>query len=205
MQCIFYLGYKPMKKRMRITTLAIIILSSSLVLFTTATQRANATLLFEPIVLAALETIEVIVVNLSRNISEMADDIGVMADRILLMADEIGEMSDHIVHTEELMVAAVSENTASSLILSPVEGTVVYSSIPVQISLSTEKSEYLLFISNQADMSGATNALVQNNDTSIAWSRVTDFATGNKLYIAVKTIETTSNSEFSNTVMLNLN
>lgn len=187
-----------MKKRMRITTFAVILMSSSLVLFTATTQRANATLLFEPIVLAALETIESVVVSLS-------NDIGVMADRILLMADEIGEMSDRIVHTEELMIAASSESTASSLILSPTEGTVVYSSIPVQISLSTEKSEYLLYISNQADMSGATNALVQNNDTSTAWSRVADFATGDKLYIAVKTIGTTSNSEFSNTVMLNLN
>lgn len=53
-------------------------------------------------------------------------------------------------------------------------------------------------------MSGATNALVQNGYTSTAWSRVTDFSSGEKIYIAVQTIGTTSNSELSNTVMLNL-
>ncbi|MCW9048639.1 MAG: hypothetical protein OQK46_11220 [Gammaproteobacteria bacterium] len=53
-------------------------------------------------------------------------------------------------------------------------------------------------------MSGATIALVQNSDTSIAWSRVTDFATGNKLYIAVKTVSGTNSSDFLNMVMLNL-
>lgn len=190
-----------MKKRMHVAILAAVLLSSSLVVFTITTQRANAfTFLdpFESTVVAALESMETIVLSLS-------NDIGTMADRILIMADKIGEMSDRIVHTEEVLVAAASESTASSLILSPIEATQVYSTTPIQISLSSEKTEYLLYISNNADMSGATNALVQNGDTSVAWSRVADFATGNKLYIAVKTIGTTSNSEFSNTVLLNLN
>jgi len=54
-------------------------------------------------------------------------------------------------------------------------------------------------------MSGSTNALVQDGDTSIAWSRVADFATGDKLYIAIRTVDDNTSSDFSNTVMLNLN
>jgi len=38
-------------------------------------------------------------------------------------------------------------------------------------------------MSNNADMSGSTNALVQNGDTSTAWSRVADYVTGSKIYI----------------------
>lgn len=197
-----------MKKHLRVATFTAILLTSSLVLFTATTQRANALIFtdpFETLVVASLETIETLILALSTDIGSMADRILVMADNIVIMADQIGDMSDRIVHTEELMVAAATDVTASSLILSPVEGTQVYSTTPIQISLSTEKLEYLLYISNNADMSGATNALVQNGDTSVAWSRVADFATGNKIYIAVQTIGATSNSELSNTVMLNLN
>jgi len=106
----------------------------------------------------------------------LSSDTGIMADRI-------GDMADRIVYTE---------------------GTIVTRTSPISISLSSQKTDYLLYISNNADMSGATNALVQNSDTSIAWGRVADFATGNKLYIAVKTVGRTTSSDFSNTVMLNL-
>lgn len=189
-----------MKKYMRTTRFSAVILAFSLILFAATPQRANALFFFDPfesVVTSTLNIIETLVQSLSK-------DIGSMADRILVMADKIGEMSDRIVHTEELMVAAASKSTVSNLILSPAEGTFVSPSIPIQISLSSEKIDYLLYISNQADMSGSTNALVQNGDTSVAWSRITDFATGNKIYIAVKTIEANSNSDFSNTVMLTL-
>lgn len=197
-----------MKKRSRITIFSAVLLSSSLILFTATTQRANAFIFtdpFEAVIVASLETMETLIQSLSTDIGTMADRILVMADNIGIMADRIGDMSDRIVHTEELLVSIATENNASSLILSPVEATQVYSTVPVQISLSTEKLEYLLYISNNADMSGATNALVQNGDTSVAWSRVAEFASGERIYIAVQTIGTTSNSELSNTVMLNLN
>ena len=187
-----------MKKHTRLAAFGIILLSSS-VIFTASTHNARALVLdtFETLVLASLDTIETLVLGLS-------DDIGLMADRILLMSEDIGEMADRIVYTEELIISGFSEGGISSLILSPVEGTLVTTTTPIDIALSSAKTDYLLYISNNADMSGATNALVQNNDTSIAWSRVADFATGNKLYIAVRTVGDTSSSDYSNTVMLNL-
>lgn len=188
-----------MKKQIRVTAFAALLLSSSLVLFTVTAKDANASILdpFEAAVLASLQTIETVVLGLS-------NDIGLMADRILEMADKIGDMSDRIVHTEELIVAASSNNVITSLIISPVEGAQVYTSIPVEIALSSGKTEYILYMSNNADMSGSTNALVQNGDTSTAWSRVADYVTGSKIYISIKTVDETGSSDFSNTVMLNL-
>ncbi len=201
-----------MQKRTRLASFAAILLLS-LTLFMASSQRANAFFFdpFENMVEVSLNTIENLMLTLSDDIGTMADrilvmadNIGIMADRILIMADKIGEMSDRIVYTEELLVSAISDSGISSLIISPVEGTVVNRTTPIAISLSSQKTDYLLFISNNADMSAATNALVQNGDTSIAWSRVNDFATGNKLYIAVKTVGGTTSSDFSNTVMLQL-
>ena len=48
------------------------------------------------------------------------------------------------------------------------------------------------------------NALVQNGDTTTAWNRLADYVTGDKIYIAVKTVDLNGSSDFSNTVMLNL-
>lgn len=194
-----------MQKRTRFATLGVILLSSS-ILFTASTRPANAWFFdpFENMVESALTTIENIVLGLSSDIGTMADRILIMSDNIGLMADRIGEMSDRIVYTEELLLSAITDSGVSSLITSPTEGAVVTRTIPVNITLSSQKTDYLLYISNNADMSAATNALVQNSDTSIAWSRVDDFATGTKLYIAVKTVGGTTSSDFSNTVMLNL-
>ncbi|MCW8934434.1 MAG: hypothetical protein OQK98_06895 [Gammaproteobacteria bacterium] len=194
-----------MQKRTRIATFGVILLSSS-ILFTASTKTANAWFFdpFENMVETALNSIENIILGLSSDIGTMADRILVMSDNIGLMADRIGEMADRIVYTEELMLSAITDSGVSSLITSPTEGSIVSRTTPVIITLSSQKTDYLLYISNNADMSGATNALVQNSDTSIAWSRVTDFATGNKLYIAVKTVGGTTSSDFSNTVMLNL-
>ena len=194
-----------MQKRARLATFGVILLSS-LILFMASSQRANAWFFdpFENMVESTLNTMENIILGLSDDIGTMADRILVMSDNIGLMADRIGEMADRIVYTEELMVSAITDSGISSLITSPLEGTVVTRTTPVDILLSSQKTEYLLYISNNADMSAATNALVQNNDTSIAWSRVADFSTGNKLYIAVRTVGGTTSSDFSNTVMLNL-
>ena len=182
------------------------ILLLSLTLFMASSQRANAWLFdpFESMVEISLSTIENIVLGLSDDILSMADNIGIMADRILVMADKIGEMSDRIVYTEELMLSAISDSGVSSLITSPTEGTIVNRSVPINISLSSQKVDYILYISNNADMSASTNALVENADTTIAWNRVSDFATGSQLYIAVRTVGGTTSSDFSNTVMLNL-
>jgi len=194
-----------MQKRTRMATFGVILLSSA-ILFTASTRPANAWFFdpFENMVESSFQTMENIVLGLSSDIGTMADRILIMSDNIGLMADRIGEMADRIVYTEELMVSAISDSGISSLITSPTEGTIVNSTTPISISLSSQKTNYLLYISNNADMSGATNALVQNGDTSIAWGRVADFATGNKLYIAVKTLGGTTSSDFSNTVMLNL-
>ncbi len=174
-----------MKKHFRVATLSIA-LFSSLFMFMATSQRANADFLstFEVTVLASLETIE-------KTVLQLSTDIGTMADRI--------------VHTEELIVSMASDGGISSLITYPTEGTYVTATTPITITLSSEKRDYLLYISNNADMSGSTNALVQDGDTSIAWSRVADFATGDKLYIAIRTVDDNTSSDFSNTVMLNLN
>lgn len=194
-----------MQKRTRIATFGVILLSSA-ILFTASTRPVNAWFFdpFENMVESTLQTMENIILGLSNDIGMMADRILVMSDNIGLMADRIGEMADRIVYTEELMVSAITDSGISSLIMSPTEGTTVTRITPISISLSSQKTDYLLYISNNADMSGATNALVQNSDTSIAWGRVTDFATGTKLYIAVRTVGGTTSSDFSNTVMLNL-
>jgi len=194
-----------MHKRTRITTFGVILLSSA-ILFTASTKPANAWFFdpFENMVETTLQTMENIILGLSSDIGIMADRILIMSDNIGLMADRIGDMADRIVYTEELMLSAITDSGISSLIMSPTEGTIVTRTSPISISLSSQKTDYLLYISNNADMSGATNALVQNSDTSIAWGRVADFATGNKLYIAVKTVGRTTSSDFSNTVMLNL-
>ena len=194
-----------MQQRTRLAAFGLVLLSSS-ILFTASTQNARALIFntFETLILSSLQTTETLILELSDDIGAMANRISEMADRILLMSDDIGEMADRIVHTETLIINGFSESGISSLILSPVEGTLVSATTPIDITLSSESTDYLLFISNNADMSGSTNALVQNNDTSIAWSRVTDFATGTKLYIAVRTVGDAASSDFSNTVMLNL-
>jgi len=194
-----------MQQRTRLAAFGLILLSSG-ILFTASTQNARALIFntFETLILSSLQTTETLILELSDDIGAMANRISEMADRILLMSDDIGEMADRIVHTETLIINGFSESGISSLILSPVEGTLVSATTPIDITLSSESTDYLLFISNNADMSGSTNALVQNNDTSIAWSRVTDFATGTKLYIAVRTVGDAASSDFSNTVMLNL-
>lgn len=194
-----------MQLRTRLATIGSVLLLST-VLFMGTTQRANAFFFdpFENMVESMLETIETITVTISNDIGDMADNIGLMADRILVMADKIGEMSERIVYTEELMLSVISERGVSSLITSPIEGDYVTHNLPIDIVLSSQKLDYVLYISNNADMSGSTNALVQNGDTSTAWSRVADFTTGTKLYIAVKTVGDTASSDFSNTVMVNL-
>lgn len=201
-----------MQLRTRLATIGSVLLLST-VLFMGTTQRANAFFFdpFETMVESMLETIETTTLTIAKDIGDMADrilvmadNIGLMADRILVMADKIGEMSDRIVYTEELMLSVISERGVSSLITSPIEGDYVSRDLPIDIVLSSQKVDYVLYISNNADMSGSTNALVLNGDTSTAWSRVADFATGAKLYIAVKTVGDTASSDFSNTVMLNL-
>lgn len=134
----------------------------SLVLFMASSQRAHAWFFdpFENMVETSLQTMQNLVLGLSSDIGSMADNIGIMADRILLMADKIGEMADRIVYTEELLISALSDSGVSSLITSPAEGSYVNIATPVEITLSSQKSDYLLYISNNADMSGATNALV---------------------------------------------
>jgi hypothetical protein len=187
-----------MQKRKRINTIGTVLISST-ILFAASSGTANAWFFdtFENIVEMSLNTIQNIVLGLSDDIGEMSDDIGTMADRI-------GEMADRIVHTEELMMSAVSNNSVSSLITWPTEGATAYRTMPIDITLSSQKTTYILYMSNNADMSGATNALVQNGNTYNAWNRVADFATSDKLYIAVKTVDANSSSDFSNTVMLNL-
>ena len=175
----------------------ILLASAALFSISTSNARANIVSTFETVALASLTTIQTTVLSLSA-------DIGTMADRILVMADKIGVMADRIVHTEELMVSLVNQQGTSTLIMSPTEGASVSKYNPIQLSLSNNPQSYILYISNKADMSGSTNALVTSGNTANAWSRVPSFATGNSVYIAVKSADGIASSDLSNTVKVNL-
>jgi len=53
--------------------------------------------------------------QLSKDIGEMADKIGKMADRILVMADKIGDMADRIVETQRIESQNVALTQANIL------------------------------------------------------------------------------------------
>ncbi len=186
-----------MTKLTRAKTVGIVLLASSSIFFV---SNARATLFspFEAMVLASMNTIQTTVLALS-------SDIGTMADRILVMADKIGVMADRIVHTEQLMISLVNQNGTSTLITYPTEGAYVSTYSPIQLTLSNNPQSYILYISNKADMSGSTNALVVGGNTTSAWSRVPGFATSNTVYIAVKSADGLASSDLSNTVKVNLN
>lgn len=186
-----------MTKLTRAKIAGIVLIASSSILFV-PNARAVFFSSFETLALASLTTIQTTVLKLS-------SDIGLMADRILVMADKIGVMADRIVHTEELMVSLVNQNGTSTLITYPTEGTYVSTYSPIQLTLSNNPQSYILYISNKADMSGSTNALVVGGNTTAAWSRVPGFATGNTVYIAVKSADGVASSDMSNTVKVMLN
>jgi hypothetical protein len=189
-----------MTKLTRAKAAGIILLASSAI-FTLSSSNARASIFytpFETIVLASMTTMQTMVLQLST-------DIGSMADRILVMADKIGVMADRIVHTEQLMVSLVNQNGTSTLITSPADGTSVSKYVPIQLTLSNNPQSYILYISNKADMSGSTNALVVGGYTAAAWSRLPDFATSNTVYIAVKSADGLASSDLSNTVKVILN
>jgi hypothetical protein len=153
--------------------------------------------------------------RLSDDIGDMSDRIGTMADRILTMADNIGIMADRIVKTEELMASTLLELTGNNgsvvttggpvtMINVPVENDSVSLSAPIAITLSGGYPDYILYMSNNSDLSGATNVLVKANDTTAAWNRAADYATGSQLFLAVKAVEGSSIGTISNTVKVNL-
>ncbi|MDO9009782.1 MAG: hypothetical protein Q7U80_16320 [Thiobacillus sp.] len=72
------------------------------------------------------------------------------------------------------------------------------------MSLSNSPQSYIRYISNKADMSGSTHALVVDGNTSDAWDRVPDFATSSTVYITVKSANGLASSDLSNTVKINL-
>jgi len=179
-----------MTKLTRAKTVGIALLASSAIFFV-SNARATFFSPFETMVLASMTTFQTTVLALSTDIGLMADKIGVMADRI--------------VHTEQLMVSLVNQNGTSTLITSPTEGAYVSTYAPIQLTLSNNPQSYILYISNKADMSGSTNALVVGGNTTSAWSRVPGFATSNTVYIAVKSADGLASSDLSNTVKVNLN
>lgn len=179
-----------MSKLTRVKTVGIVLLVSSAILFA-SNARATFFSPFETMVLASMNTIQTTVLQLSTDIGTMADKIGVMADRI--------------VHTEQLMVSLVNQNGTSTLITSPADGAYVSMYAPIQLTLSNNPQSYILYISNKADMSGSTNALVVGGNTTTAWSRVPGFATSNTVYIAVKSADGLASSDLSNTVKVILN
>lgn len=188
------------------TQAASIVLLASATAFTLTPGTVRAAFLssFETVALASLSTIQTTVLKLSSDIGLMANRILLMAEEIGEMADKIGVMADRIVHTEELMVSLVNQNGTSTLITAPVEGAQVSKYQPIQLTLSNQPQSYILYISNNADMSGSTNALVVDGNTANAWSRVPGFATGASVYIAVKSADGQASSDMSNTVKVNL-
>jgi hypothetical protein len=146
--------------------------------------------------------------TMATTMTTTSTDIGTMADRILIMADNIGIMADRIVETEVLMADLVRDVTdsqgPSTLLTLPIEGDFVALSSPLNISLSDDSVDYVLFMANTADMELATNILVSGGDSSIAIDRATSYATGEQRYLAVKAINGDIMGPLSNTVMVNL-
>lgn len=199
-----------MKKKSRLISLTLVTLTAT-TLFLSSPKPARALLVwtsYETMVESMLTLITTSMDSMTTTMTTISTDIGSMADRILIMADNIGIMADRIVETEVLMADLVRDVTdaqgPSTLLTAPLEGDLVALSSPINISLSTGSVNYVLFMSNTADMALATNILVTGGDSSIAIDRATAYATGAQLYIAVKDINGDTMGPLSNTVMLNL-
>lgn len=199
-----------MKMKSRLTTLTLVALTAS-TLFLSSPKPAQAFFVWSPfeiMVESMLTLMNNSMDNMTTSMTTISTDIGTMADRILIMADNIGIMADRIVETEVLMTDLVRDVTdsqgQSTLLTLPIEGDLVALSYPMNISLSNGASDYVLFISNTADMELATNILVTGGDSSIATDRATAYATGEQLYLAVKAINNNTMGPISNTVMINL-
>ncbi len=198
-----------MLKKSRLLTFVAVVLTAS-TLFFAAPKPARAFFFdpFENMVESILNLMNETMNSMLASMLTLSDDIGTMADRILIMSDNIGIMADRIVTTEQLMADLVRDVTdsqgPSALITSPYEGDLVSLSSPLNIILSNGSANYVLFMSNTADMDAATNILVQEGDTTPATDRAASYATGNQLYIAVKAINVDTMGPISNTVMINL-
>lgn len=198
-----------MTKKSRLITVAMVMLSLFTVLIGSPKPvRAYLGSSFDSMVESMLSAMNNTMDDMMTTMLTLSNDVGTMSDRILVMADNIGIMADRIVTTEELLADLVRDITdskgPSALIISPAEGAVVDLSLPMDITLSTGADDYVLFMSNTADMAAATNILVQDGDTGPATNRALDYATGNQLYIAVKAIDGDTMGPISNTVMINI-
>jgi hypothetical protein len=198
------------KKSRIIVTVATVIFTVSTV-FAFSPKPAHAFFFwnpFEQMVGTMLTAMTTTMDNMMKTMLTLSDDIGTMADRILIMADKIGTMADRIVSTEHLMADLVRDVTnskgPSSLVAAPVEGCTVNLNSPINITLSNGSDDYVLFMSNSADMAVATNVMVLNGDTVPATDRAINYATGNQLYIAVKPLNGDIMGPISNTVMINI-
>lgn len=156
--------------------------------------------------------------KLSDDIGAMADRIGEMADRILVMADKIGEMADRIVETEKIMTdtmlqmqdqmndlaAGTNAATASQVTLNTEYGSTVYGT--PEIVISDGAGEYLLYVSGSMQMNDdAVSVLIRSQaDLEKLWPQLVGLGVDGQIYIAVKSINSTSISSLSNVVMLNL-
>lgn len=198
-----------MKIKARIITFALVLFAST-TLFLASPKPARAFLFdpFETMVEDMLTLINTGMDNMMTTMLTLSADIGTMADRILVMSDNIGLMSDRIVDTEQLMADLVLDVTdaqgPSALLIAPTEAELVNLSYLLDIVLSNGASDYVLFLSNTAEMDPVTNVLVSNGDTFAATNRARDYATGNQLYIAVKALAEDTMGPISNTVMINI-
>jgi hypothetical protein len=198
-----------MKMKFRIIPFALVLFASS-TLFLASPKPARAFLFdpFEIMVEGMLTLINTGMNNMMTTMLSLSDDIGTMAGRILVMSDNIGLMADRIVETEQLMADLVRDVTdaqgPSALLLAPTEGELVNLSSLLDIALSNGASDYILFLSNTAEMDPATNVLVSSGDTSAATARARDYATGGQLFIAAKALNGDTMGPISNTVMINI-
>jgi hypothetical protein len=191
------------------TSIFFVILIISGTLFFATIKPAQAFFFnpFQNMIQGMLGSMERIILTLSR-------DIGMMSNRILMMSDRIGTMADRIIKTEERMLEAIKPLNHSktdrlpkmipmTIIILPKEGEFVSLDRPLKLHLS-QKGNYILYISNQANMAHATNAFVKDHDTSAAWDRAKIFTSEENIYIAIKMIGQNYSNEYSNIVKLSL-
>ena len=138
--------------------------------------------------------------------SKLADDIG-------KMSLQIGVMADRIVNTEQMMAGLVRDlaNKAparqsvslNSITLDIDYGTVASLNEAPSMAISNGATEYTLYVSTSIMIDSDTNAgiaISQNVDFSDVWADVIASTNANKIYIAVKTPQST----ISNVVLINL-
>ena len=146
-----------------------------------------------------LERLEIAMETMLR----FSDDIGIMADRIVktmeLLSETLLKLKEAGDCDNATYAGVVGKTT---LILSPSEGQTLTNT--TSFNFAGGSDDFILYASSDAGMAKPTNILVQDNNLAAALARINGYVSGDKIYVAVKTVDGDAVSDLSNTVMLYL-